>query len=84
MGDNLKYAQIQEDNQEDNQEECMICFEKFKSYQTKVKCCFCKNICHYKCYKKFIKINSNFSSKCIQCSTRSVYFKKPYWFCFYI
>ena len=56
MGDNLKYDKIQEDNQEYNQEECMICFEKFKSYQTKVKCCFCKNVCHYKCYKKYIKV----------------------------
>ena len=52
MGDNLEYKKVL-----DEEEECMICFENFKKYQTKVKCCFCKNVCHYKCYKKFIKIN---------------------------
>jgi hypothetical protein len=79
MGDNLEYKKVL-----DEEEECMICFENFKKYQTKVKCCFCKNVCHYKCYKKFIKININYSSKCIHCSTKSIFFDKPWWMCLHV
>ena len=64
--------------------ECLICFNQFKSYQASVHCNFCNNVCHYKCYKNFTRKNNYYAMKCLHCRTRSIYFRKPWWMCYYI
>jgi hypothetical protein len=65
-----------------NENECLICYEKVEKNMSKVKCKLCSNIIHYKCYKEFVKKNSNYNNKCCHCSTRSLKFNmKNWWNC---
>ena len=72
----IKHKNIEED-------ECLICFDKFKRCSCKIVCCICSNKCHYSCYQKFIKINTYYANKCLQCNTKTVYKRKPWWLCCY-
>ena len=74
---NLEYKKL-------NKDECLVCFDEFKWYHTEVVCCLCNNKVHYKCYKKFIKKNINYTNKCFHCGTKSIYFNKPCLLCVYL
>ena len=75
---------IKKDYNKVNDPECLVCFNRFKWYECKVTCCLCGNVVHYKCYKKFIKKNINYTNKCFHCGTNSIYFVKPWWLCLYL
>jgi len=62
-----------------NKNECLICYEKVENKSSKVTCNLCSNIFHYKCYKAFIKKNSNYTNKCCHCATPSLKFTMKYW-----
>ena len=62
-----------------NENECLICYEKVEKNMSKVECKLSSNIVHYKCYKAFIKKNSNYPNKCCHCTTPSLKFTMKYW-----
>jgi len=67
------------DDEYTNKNECLICYETVKKNTSKISCNLCSNICHYKCYKTFIKKSKNYENKCCHCSTQSLKFKIRHW-----
>ena len=79
LSKNIEYKNLEENETK----ECFICFEGFNKYSCQVICCICGHKCHYSCYKKFVKKNKDYNNLCLQCNTKTIYNKKPWWLCCY-